>query len=105
MAKFAGKIGYAETIETAQSVWEDRITPFPYYGDVISKNQKWENSQGVNDNTNINNRISIIADEKALKDFHLMRYVEWNGVKWKIINIDVRPPRLIISIGGVYNEK
>lgn len=104
MAKFFGKVGYAETVETAQSVWEDIITEEYYYGDILSNNRRWEDNQSVNDNTNVNNRISIVADEKALKSFHLMRYVEWMGVKWKITNIEVQRPRLILTIGGVYNE-
>lgn len=105
MAKFFGKIGFSETVETSQSVWEEQITEQNYAGDVISDRRQWEGSQGINDNTNINNRISIIADEKALKNFHLMRWVEWMGTKWKISNIEVHPPRLILTLGGIYNEE
>lgn len=105
MAKFFGKIGYSETVETAQSVWEEQIVERNYSGDVFANRRQWETSQGVNDNTNINNRISIIADEKALKDAHLMRWVEWMGTKWKISNIEIQPPRLILTLGGVYNEE
>ena len=105
MAKFSGKIGYAETSETTQSVYEEHIEEFVYHGDIISNRRRWESGQGINDDTNINNRISIIADEKALKSFHLMRYVEWNGVKWRISDIEVQPPRLILTLGDVYNEE
>ena len=105
MAKFFGKIGFAETQEVRPSVWEEVINEKPYYGDVLTNNWRHDSSQGVNDDTKVNNRISIVADEKALMSFHLMRWVEWSGVKWKISNIEVRPPRLILTIGGVYNER
>jgi hypothetical protein len=105
MAKFSGKIGYVESVETSQSVWEERTSEEIYYGDVLANRRQWETGQGINDDTNINNRISIVADEKALKSFHLMRYVEWMGTKWKISSIEVRPPRLILTLGGVYNDK
>ena len=105
MAKFCGKIGYAETVETSQSIWEEQITDYTYYGDILSNRRQWESSQGINDNTNVNNRISIVADERALKSFHLMRYVEWMGTKWKISSIEVQRPRLILTLGGVYNDE
>ena len=105
MAKFFGKIGYAETVETSQSVWEEQITDVSYFGDVLSNRVRRESGQGINDNTNVNNRISIVADEKALKSFHLMRYVEWMGTKWKISSVEVQRPRLILTLGGVYNDE
>lgn len=104
MAKFFGKIGYAETVETSQSVWEDTIVEQDYYGDILSNRHMWENSDGLNDNMVLSNRISIIADEKALKSFHLIKYVEYMGAKWKVTNIEVQHPRLILTLGGVYNE-
>jgi hypothetical protein len=105
MAKFFGKIGYIETVETAQSVWEEQKSEIEYYGDVLSNRRTWERSQGVNDDTNVNNRISIVADDKAFKSFHLMRYVEWMGAKWKILSIEVQRPRIILTLGGVYNDE
>jgi hypothetical protein len=32
-----------------------------------------------------------------------MLYVEFMGTKWKITNVEVQYPRLILSVGGVYN--
>jgi hypothetical protein len=33
----------------------------------------------------------------------MMRYVEWMNARWKITSIDVKRPRVILTIGGVYN--
>lgn len=103
MAKFYGNIGFAETVETEPGVWVEEMTVRPYYGDLVRNTRRLENSGGVNDNVNISNDISIIADPYANHNFHSIRYIEFMGAKWKVSNIDVQYPRLILTIGGVYN--
>ena len=103
MAKFYGNIGFAETVETEPGVWVEEMTVRPYYGELVRNTRRLENSGGVNDNVNISNDISIIADPYANHNFHSIRYIEFMGVKWKVSNIEVRYPRLILTIGGVHN--
>lgn len=103
MAKFYGTIGYSETVETEPGIWEEQITERSYYGDLIRNTRKLQTSEGVNDDVNLSNEISIVADPFAYQNFHSMRYVEYMGAKWKIINVEVQHPRLILSVGGVYN--
>ena len=57
----------------------------------------------VNDNINISNEFSIVADPYAINNFHAIRYVEFMGAKWKISNVSVQHPRLLLTAGGVYN--
>ena len=103
MAKFYGNIGFSETVETEPGVWVEETTVRPYYGDLVRNTRRLENSGGVNDNVNISNNISIIADPYANHNFHSIRYIEFMGAKWKVSNIEVQHPRLILTIGGVYN--
>lgn len=103
--KFYGSIGYAETKETSPGVWEEIITEKSYYGDVLQLNRKLESGNHLNDDININNKISIVSDPFAYENFHLMRYILWMGVKWKVTNVEVQYPRLILTIGGEYNEE
>lgn len=103
MAKYYGVIGYAETVETAPGVYEERITERNYYGELVRNTRRLQTSDQVNDNINIANEISIIADPFATQNFHAMRYIEFMGAKWKITNVEVRYPRLILTIGGLYN--
>lgn len=105
MAKFCGVIGYAEQIETKPGVWKEKITERQYFGNLIRNMRRLESSSNVNDNINIANEISIIADPFAYQNFHSMRYVEFMGAKWKISSIDVQYPRLVLTIGGLYNGK
>lgn len=103
MSKFYGAIGYAETVEETPGKWVERIVERSYYGDVGRNTRRLESSGGVNDNINIANEISIVADPYANQNFHAMRYVEFMGTRWKISNVEVKYPRLILTVGGVYN--
>lgn len=103
MARFYGKIGFAETEQTAPSVYEPVITERFYAGDVIKNYRKLENGSSVNDDVNIGNEFSILADPYALNPFHEIRYVEWLGALWKVTGVLVDYPRLKLTIGGLYN--
>lgn len=103
MAKFYGVIGYVESVETAPGIWGDKVTELMYYGDVISDNTRFQSSDKVNDNLVVSNKISIVADTFANKNFPLIRYVEYMGAKWKVTTIETLHPRLIITLGGLYN--
>jgi hypothetical protein len=103
MGKFYGVVGYSETTETTKGVWTETITERYYSGDVIKNTGQWQSGTNLNDNLTINNSISIVADPFAYQNFHAMRYVNWMGVNWKVTNVEVQRPRLILSIGGVYN--
>lgn len=103
MAKFYGVIGFAETVETSPSVWEERFTKRHYYGDILRNSRRLESSGGTNDNINVANQVSIIADPYANQNFHQMRYVKFMGTTWKITNVEVQYPRLLLTIGGEYN--
>lgn len=103
MAKYYGAIGYAETVETSPGVWSEQIVERMYYGDVIRNTRNLQNSEYLNDNINVSNQISISADPYAIANFHAIRYAEFMGTKWKVPSVDVQVPRLLLSLGGLYN--
>lgn len=105
MAKFYGNIGYIETVEVEPGLWEEQIIERPYYGDLTRNTSRFQSSGGVNDDINISNNISILADPYANENFQHMRYVEFMGAKWKITNAEVQYPRILLTTGGVYNEQ
>lgn len=106
MAKFYGSIGYSTSVEITPGVWQDQITERKYSGDLIRNTSRWStSSDSTIDDININNQISIIADPYAYQNFHSMKYAEFMGTKWKIANVEVQYPRLILTMGGVYNGK
>lgn len=103
MAKFYGKIGYVKTVEVEPGIWEEQVTERSYYGDITRNTSSFQPSGGVNDNFNISNNISVIADPYATENFQYMRYVEFKGAKWKVSNAEIQYPRIILTLGGVYN--
>lgn len=106
MAKYYGIIGYAtNTVETEPGVWDDEIDEKEVVGDILGNSRSLENSGDINDNINIANKISIVADPYAINNFHSMRYATYMGVKWKIKGVEYSHPRLILTLGGVYNGK
>ena len=105
MAKFYGPIGYAQTVEIKPGVWKEQITEKLYYGELTRNTRKLQTSDKLNDDINIANELSIVSDPFANENIYSMRYVEFMGAKWKITDVEVQYPRLILSIGGVYNAQ
>lgn len=103
MAKFCGMIGFAERKETAVDAWTEEVVEKKYFGDVTRIFAKNTSANQLNDNIDISNAISIVADPYANNNLHTIRYVVFMGTKWKVTNIEVQYPRLLLSIGGVYN--
>ena len=103
MAKWYGKVGFTTTVETEPGIWKNKIVEEPYSGDLLSNFRKLQNSGEVNDNVNIANKISILADPFAVNNFHAIRYAEYLGTNWKVTDVEVQYPRLILTLGGVFN--
>ena len=105
MARFHGEVGYGTSIEEplGSGKWIDKITEFPYTGDVIRNTRALEDADKVNSDISVGNSISVVADEYALQHFFKIKYVRWAGVLWKVTTVEVRSPRLILSLGSVYN--
>jgi len=103
MAKFYGRIGYGETVETAPGVMEDVITERKHFGDVLRNARTLREADKVNNDLTVNNSISIVADAYANKHYFAMRYIEWGGALWIVSEVQVESPRLILRLGGKYN--
>lgn len=105
MARFFGAVGYGDSVENppGSGIWVDQITEKEYYGDVLRDIRNSQPGDKVNNDISVNNSISIIADEFAIEHFFKIKYVNWAGVLWTVTSVEVRRPRLILSIGSVYN--
>jgi hypothetical protein len=105
MARFYGVVGYgiAEENPIGSGVWVDQITEFSYTGDVVRNTRKLDSGENLNNDISVGNSISILADQYAIEHFFNIKYVRWMGVLWTVTNVEVRSPRLILSLGSVYN--
>lgn len=103
--RYFGEVGYGDTVETppGSGKWVPSITEKQYTGEVIRNTRSLEAGQGVNDDITVGNTISIIADQFAGIHFSKIKYIRWNGVNWTVTSVEVRSPRLILSLGSVYN--
>nr|DAR78117.1 MAG TPA: hypothetical protein [Caudoviricetes sp.] len=103
--KYYGQIGFADTVETVPGVWSNQIFERNYYGDLVRNTRRLSSSDKVNDDINISNEFSILADPYANENFFKMKYITYMGSKWKITDVRVEYPRLILTVGGLYNEQ
>lgn len=103
MAKFCGPIGYVETVETAPGVWDEEVTERTHYGDVIRNTRRVQSADKLTDDIVIDNQISIVGSPYAFANFHHIRYAKFMGTNWEVTNVDVQYPRLILTLGGLYN--
>lgn len=105
MARFYGEVGYADTIENPadSGVWVDSVVEYSYFGDVTRASRRLDKGENLQDNIIISNSISVVADQYAIEHFFNIRYVRWAGTLWTVTNVEVQSPRLILSLGSVYN--
>lgn len=104
MNKFFGPVGYINTADGSETgKYEGVLTEVNYYGDILKNTKRYQPGEDLNDDLNISNIISIVADAFAFQNFQFMRYIKWMGAYWKITSVEVQRPRLILTIGGVYN--
>lgn len=103
MAKFHGTVGFAIQSEKAPGVWVEEIIEREYDMEETKFRVNYESNDKVNSDVNISNSYSFISDSYANKNFFTIRYIVFMGIKLKAKNIDVRYPRIIVSVGGVYN--
>ena len=103
MAKWFGKVGYEEEKEVRPGVWDQEVTEREYYGDTYRNLRKIQNSGEVNDTVTLANTISIVADPYAMNHFHSIRYATFSGARWKVTDVEPQYPRLLLTLGGVWN--
>jgi len=103
--KWCGKIGFAVTKEVEPGKYMPEVAEHTYYGDVMSSRwKKHQTSDQANDDINISNIISVVmADVFIHNHCSEIAYVEYMGANWKVTDIENKFPRLLLTMGGVYN--
>lgn len=103
MAKFYGRVGYVHTELTSPGVYQEVAVTKLHRGDLIRNTRRVQTEGEVNGSLTVSNEISIIADPYARENFHSIRYVEFMNSKWTVTSVQVQYPRLILTLGGIYN--
>lgn len=105
MARFSGMIGYVQSMPdpTYPSVFVDTVVERKRFGDIIREHSKWQPNQSLNDDIEVTNRVSIVADKFSMDNLGYMKYVTLYGQRWCIKSVTIEHPRIIIQVGGLYN--
>lgn len=102
--KWYGQVGFVKSILSAPSVWTSEETIREYYGEFYRNSNQWSNnSDSTNDDFTVNHQISIIADPYACDNCRFIKWVEFMGARWKVKSFEIKPPRLVLTVGGVWN--
>ena len=100
--KWHGKIGYAMTTEDC-GIWKDSVIEKDYKGDLTKNSVRLQTSDSVNNNLVVKDQVSVVADPFAYANFQYMKYIEIMNTMWSIESVELQYPRLLISVGGVWN--
>jgi hypothetical protein len=104
--KFHGPVGFnTGTVESpaGSGVWKNVIVERNYYGDVLRNSRQTDEQKQATPDLSVSVSISIVADPYANETFFAIRYIKWAGSLWQVTNVQVQTPRLILTLGGVYN--
>lgn len=105
MSKFYGTLGYAisEEIKPGKVVY----SPIERhcYGDMTRLTDQIQSGDKAIDDLNISAQFSVMADEFLYKNFAYIRYIEYMGVKWKVTSAVPQFPRVLLNVGGIYNDQ
>lgn len=105
--KFYDKIGFSINREKMvdgepTGVWDQCVTEKYYYGELSKPVNKWSTGAGTNDDASFSSQLSIVSDPFSLQNFHSIKYVVYQGIKWKVTSVEIMRPRLLLTLGGEY---
>ena len=105
MAKYSGMLGYVMPAkEDPPGIWKpSAVVEKLGRGDLFGQTINNEDVGGLSDGITINNQLSIIMDPFVNKNLESLKYVILYGTRWEIKSMTINRPRVILTLGGVYN--
>ena len=103
MAKFAGLVGYVTQEESVPGVWSPVDTLKMMKGDIIRQSSTVQNGDKVNSDITLSHRVSLLGDSYTFNNYVNIKWIEIDGRKWEVSSVEIQRPRLIITVGGLWN--
>jgi len=103
MAKYAGLVCYAQQVETSPGIWENDEKTRMMKGDLIRQNANIQDAGKVNGDVSLNHRVSLVGDAYAFNNYFNMKWILIDGRKIEITAVEVHRPRIIVTLGGLWN--
>lgn len=104
--KFSGKIGFwVDDVEVKPGVFHGHTIEKSYTGDILRNIRRYYSADNQqNEDMRLNVQLKIICDLFMKDNWSSIKYVLWNGVKWKVVEVDIiKYPDVTMQLGGVYN--
>lgn len=110
MAKFSGVIGFKTAlVEVRPDVYKEIKEEKKVYGDLIKNIKQSTDVNEINGGMNLSVKVSFVADPYTRLNFADIQYIKLSrdktAKKWRVKSADItQPPRIILEIGGLYND-
>jgi hypothetical protein len=103
MSKFAGLVGYDTQEESVPGVWSPVEKTVMMKGDIIRQSSSNQNGVKVNNDVTLSHRVSLMGDSYAFANYLQIKWIQVDGHKWSITSIELQRPRIIVTLGGLWN--
>lgn len=103
MSKFSGLVGYVTQSETSPGVWSSVENSNMMKGDIIRQSSNNQNDDKVNSDVTLSHRVSLLGDAYSFNNYYNIRWIEIHGQKWEISSIEIQRPRIVVTLGGIWN--
>jgi len=104
VARFYGAIGIKRpAVEITPGVYKITIDERMMVGDILNKPVRWSGGELSQDSVKANHVVSLIASESMMEDFTEVAYIIWQSKKWTVTSVEYVRPRVLLTLGGVYN--
>lgn len=100
--KFHGFIGYVISEEVSFGNFVDTPKEIEAGGDVETFRRRWGSEPQNSDLLFSNTILSVLETPSLIPHLAEIRYVKWRDSYWSVTNIEEVPPRIKITLGGVY---
>lgn len=103
MTKYAGLVGYVTTVESSPGVFSPVSTSKVMKGDMIRQSSSVQSGDKINSDISLNHRVSLVGDAYAFGNYYNIKWIQIDGMKWEVSSVEIQRPRLIVTLGGLYN--
>ncbi len=103
MAKYAGLVCYVTQEEKVPGVWTPLENPVLMKGDIIRQSSNYQDNGKINSDISLNHRVSLVGDAYAFDNYYNIKWIMLDGRKWEVTSVEIQRPRIIVSIGGLWN--
>lgn len=105
MGRYSGVIGIkGSAVEVEPGVFKKTIIELPITGSIFRRRMFWSTDSVQQDQLRAGQTISFVAPSDLKNNASEVVYATFQGRKWTVTSVDYKPPRIEITLGGLYVE-